>query len=523
MYTFTTIDKFVRVENEAFTLDNNPFFPMILNYSVSVRTINNSIVIGPSREYDHPSEFDAYTKVGVELRLETHFKLIKSMGFNSLRIVGLNDPTYSDDRIGSLQLETHDSLTLIQTTYENKRESYLKALGELIKIAKKEDLKVMLILPRPQKDFVKNTSRINYIKDILMTFSKEPTVFAYDFFNEPLYFDNAEYTEYDLVIRDKLDAYNLVKFWKELMTTYAPNQLFTIGFAEPLEVMEWDPTILPLDFVSFHTYHPLRVASEIYWFSKYVNKPWIISETSLPADNDSISYKSQEIFMKEILQKTKDCGGVGFGWWQYQEVDWRVFEHDFTALVNLEGKTYASNGEFIIGSVKPAGRVIPNFQFQPIGNCNCPDNYYNILGYEKYKITGKVINEKTGEGIEGAVIRSWNQDWSIGLNTFTDENGVFNLYSNQKCVHFNISAPGMSFVSTSKTPQEFHYLKNNDADFTAAIDTTLEYHSIHFQTFLKDKDPEKSTLEFDEKYFSKFRFYTEMEDVLLREVEINPH
>ena len=143
------------------------------------------------------------------------------------------------------------------------------------------------------------------------------------------------------------------------------------------------------------------------------------------------------------------------------------------------------------------------------------------MGYEKYKITGKVINEKTGEGIEGAVIRSWNQDWSIGLNTFTDENRVFNLYSNQKCVHFNISAQECLLYQLQNTLR-VSLFKNNDADFTAAIDTTLEYHSDSFPNLLKDKDPEKSTLEFDEKYFSKFRFYTEMEDVLLREVEINP-
>jgi hypothetical protein len=77
-----------------------------------------------------------------------------------------------------------------------------------------------------------------------------------------------------------------------------------------------------------HTYHPLRVPNEIYWYSKNVNKPWMIGETSLPADNDSISYSDQTQFLKEAYLRTKNCGGSGFGWWAFQDVtSWGTFEH----------------------------------------------------------------------------------------------------------------------------------------------------------------------------------------------------
>ena len=84
--------------------------------------------------------------------------------------------------------------------------------------------------------------------------------------NEPLYLDSEP-------VRKKKNALKIVKNWSNLMKRHAPYQLFTIGFAEPIEVFQWDPYLLPVDFVQFHTYHPLRVPNEIYWYSKYIGKP----------------------------------------------------------------------------------------------------------------------------------------------------------------------------------------------------------------------------------------------------------
>ena len=36
----------------------------------------------------------------------------------------------------------------------------------------------------------------------------------------------------------------------------------------------------------------------------------------------------KKFFERDFTKDEKIGGGVGFGWWQYQEVDWRVFEHD---------------------------------------------------------------------------------------------------------------------------------------------------------------------------------------------------
>ena len=78
-----------------------------------------------------------------------------------------------------------------------------------------------------------------------------------------------------------------------------------------------------------------------------------------------------------------------------------------------------------------------------------PVNYYNMLAYNNVAVTGRVV-DSTGHPIEGAVIRGWNADWSIGMNTFSDSTGRFRLVSNDTCSHFEISAPHYSKVKFNK-------------------------------------------------------------------------
>jgi spore coat protein CotH len=98
------------------------------------------------------------------------------------------------------------------------------------------------------------------------------------------------------------------------MKQNAPNQLFTIGFSEPIEIFNWDPAMSPVDFVCFHSYHPLRVKNEIYWYAKYINKPLMVEEIALPADGDLVPYSHQANFAKYISEYAIDCGIASFGW-----------------------------------------------------------------------------------------------------------------------------------------------------------------------------------------------------------------
>jgi hypothetical protein len=73
-----------------------------------------------------------------------------------------------------------------------------------------------------------------------------------------------------------------------------------------------------------------------------------------------------------------------------------------------------------------------------------------MLGFNNICIKGKIVDKKTKQAVEGAVVRAWNEYWSVGINTFTNEKGEFTLYSNDECVHFEISAPGMTKIKFDK-------------------------------------------------------------------------
>ena len=301
-----------------------------------------------------------------------------------------------------------------------------------------------------------------------------------------------------------------------MMEDYAPRQLFTIGFSEPIEVFEWDPSMLPVDFICFHTYHPLRIPNEIYWYSKYSGKPWMIGETSLPADNKKVSYADQQVLFTDVMQRILNCGGIGLGWWEFQEIPGTHFEAQYTGILNREGTTYtADKKNAIIGSLKPVVEAIKKAsEVKKSGHCACMSNYYNMLGYSNYLLETKVVDSDTEAPIEGAVIRGWSDDWKIGLNTFSDQNGRLNITSNTPCVHFEVSAPGYQNKKFDYRTRYTHL-----PPFEKAINEGLEYQEIRYQPFLDTLKPPRSLFKFNSKLFSQFKFKGSMPVIALKKLD----
>ncbi len=496
---------FISIDKGRFTLKGNSFFPITLNYVICVRDIQNRAVISCTKQYENPDIFEVSSLKSNEHQLRGHLQLIKEMGFNTIRLVF--------DRINI------DSRGLY---YGEKKHFYidkdykaiLKALDEYIQLVSEYDLKVMLLIKKPLED----DKLENFTIALLSKFKNNQTIFAYDFFNEPLYFD----TPPDGELRDKKDIVKIVSHWNDLVNEYAPNQLLTIGFSEPIEVFRWDPSILPLDFITFHTYHPLRVPNEIYWYSKYSNKPWMVGETALPADNDSIPYSHQRSFMREVYQRIIDCNGIGFAWWEFQELNFSHYEARYAGLLNHEGYTTTSDGKYkIIGTVKPAAKEIKKFINYKKRNCDCKPNYYNMLGYSNFLLKGRVLDEDSNLPIEGAVIRGWNDDWSIGQNTFTDKSGYFTLYSNDKCNHFEISAPGMKTVKFDKKNK---YVISKKAK--TLQNRNLEYHKISYFPFLRKAGKSLDSnfhsdnfiFNFENKYFNKYFYKGYLGNIIIEKI-----
>ncbi len=484
---------FIYLEGKSFMHKKDTFFALMLNYVITFRDIDGKIVASPIKEYEDYTVFETNTKEDILYQLSGHFQLIKEMGFNSIRIC-FDRINRDDDGKYFYRSQEEDGRYYIEKDYD----IILEGLEQVFTIAAEKNLRIMLLIKSPLED----KELEDFTVRILKKFQDNPTLFAYDFMNEPLYFDPESK-------RKKGDVVKIVSSWKRMMQKYAPNQLFTIGFSEPIEVFEWDPQIIPVDFVQFHTYHPLRVKNETYWYANYINKPWMIGETGLSADNDSITYKQQRLFMKELYQYVRDCEGTGFGWWEFQDlIPTDHYESKYTGLLNHQGETKTKDGKHtILGSIKPAVEEITYFsQYQP-KSMEHPVNYFNMLGYNNFRINGVILDEKTKKPVEGTVIRGWNEDWSIGMNTFTNEKGEFTLYCNDLCTHFEISAPGMTKIKFNKKV-ECKQIVKEECDIDNLPNKELEYQYIPYFPYLKDSA--KSIFDFDGSKFNQARFEGDM-------------
>ncbi len=459
---------FVYLKNGIFQIREQPFFPMMLNYVVEFRAIHDNFVLSPIKAYEDPDSYETHTRQDIKNQLSGHLQLMEELGFNTVRIC-MDRIRKSDE--GHYYYPTDERQPVF---IEKDTETILNELEHFVSLAKEHHLRVMLLIRPP----IDNKELKSFTIKLLSRFQDNPVIFAYDFMNEPLYFDSEPN-------RDKKDAYRIVSEWKEMMCRYAPKQLFTIGFSEPIEVFEWDPFILPVDFIQMHTYHPLRVPNELYWYSRYAGKPWMVGETALPADDSLTSYEDQRKFMQDAYRYTVDCGGIGYGWWEFQDIPGLHFEAGYTGLLNHKGFTETADKKHIIkGSLKPAAYEVKNLRNYTPKPPVRPINFYNMLGYNNIVLHGKIIHEKTNQPIEGALIRGWNEYWSVGMNTYTNEQGEFTLYSNDRCIHFEISAPGMEKIRFDNTNILYYSITSGSISMEQLPNKELEYHDILYNAFV---------------------------------------
>lgn len=402
---FFTAEGYVSIRHGHFAIDGKRWFPVMLNYKAEMKERDGELAVVPAPWYTGGD-------------IGSHFDTIAAWGFNAVRVCL--------DRID----RRDDTAAMYRATQR------------MVQQAASAGLHVMLLIEPPLDDYWRQ-----YTIGLMKRLADQPALWAYDLMNEPLYFDPEKE-------RSKESAAALVKSWRKMVRQYAPNQLFTVALAEPIEVFEWDPSLLPVDFIEMHTYHPLRVRSEMWWYSHHCGKPWMIGETGLPADGDRVPYEAQARFMLETYRYATQLGAIGYGWWEFQDYPEGVnFEAQYTGLRDSEGRR------------KPAVATVGAMQHtypEQLFSSGVPCNYYNMLAYANLATTGVVVDQQ-GKPIDGAVIRGWNKDWSVGINTFSDSTGRFRLVSNDVCTHFEISAPGYSkvkfdqrvkFPATDKLPEQ---------------------------------------------------------------------
>lgn len=439
-------NKFVSLQNGKFILNNQPYYPLTVNYIAGLMTDKDSVWPCSSFAYSPTDSFRYTTKDSCLLQLKAEMDLIKEMGFNSVRIVGIGEEVIDDPLIGRLSFHAkfpNAKDTSIALWSEENYNKYFAGIQQLLNIVNDAGLKTVLLL-RMRVD-IKATEI--HMKKLVRHFSNDTSILAYDFFNEPLYFDTLE--------RDKKDVFKKVNRWVSIAKQNAPNQLVTVGLTGIREVFEWDPNMLNVDFISIHPYEyePEQVRNEMYWYGKYIQKPWIIGETAIPADNDSVPYEAQRLFAEKTWKQAYNCGAIGYSWWQYKDVEWQNFHPNFMGVVNRKGETRTKKQNIPVnGTVKPVARVIKNADVNaPKDSCICFSNYYNYSQHKDCRITGKMIDENN-QPIQGGVILGWNQYWSHSYHTVTKPDGTFELLGDFPFYHWMASATRYSMVRGDVLP-----------------------------------------------------------------------
>lgn len=429
---------FVYMEGKDFKLGGKDFYPMILNYVTTLKGNDNELWVSPSIDYNDKTP---YTKKDGELRFKADMQMIKDLGFNAVRLVGVGEYEFENNEVGKGARIT--DTTVKHINFEGPDcEKYFDALANMFKTLDEVGLKaIVLVNSFPDE----NAASENYWNKLLSRFKDEKAILAWDFFNEPLYFDAKE--------RKKREVYKIVKKWNETRREQDPNHLFTIGLTGTRETFEWDPNILDFDFLSIHPYefHKGEVENEISWYGKHVKTPWIIGETGYSADNDSISYETQKEFGKKFMQHAVNCGASGFSWWQYKDVEWHQYQSNFLGLLTNKGTTQTSDKNLVVnGTVKPIATLFKDFNpKQKTGECTCRDNYYNYNSYNQFAVTGKLVNQKTGEPVDGGTVVVWNEFYGESALTFTKPDGSFTINANFKIYHFIISGTLMEYYRTN--------------------------------------------------------------------------
>src|SRR5438552_4141125 len=84
-------DDFVTISNNKFQLNNKDFFPLVLNYTAQLKSDGSEIWPSPSIDYYTDSTKESMTRDSSLRDLRADMQLIKQMGFNAVRIVGIGE------------------------------------------------------------------------------------------------------------------------------------------------------------------------------------------------------------------------------------------------------------------------------------------------------------------------------------------------------------------------------------------------------------------------------------------------
>jgi hypothetical protein len=552
IFVITMQGQYVTIEGRQFKDENgDDFYPVVCNYIVNYffNKDTSDFFLSPQSD-GWGYECDGATTC--DTQFYHNFLQLKHMKFNSIRLFGAN-PLYVDTLNGfrsGFRIDAfHNTTTIpdpdpvrhfyLNSPYQTDSISHkiFTLIDRMLVQANHAGLKVILVTGGAKYKFYPKLDTA-YYSEFLTALSHHianhspqearNALMAYDLLNEPYSSDQTGWPWSDG--HYKKDVCNRVANWYNAVKPSDSCHLVTMGAGGVDDILEYDLSVMKLDFASPHlyprktTYEPdsarftammNRVHGILYWIGKNCQMPFLIGETGFSAQEniqpDSGTHEDtseQRQYAEITLQQTRDCFGSGYSWWKYQNADWgSVYENNFGLLNDGFCTPRCYNLE------KPVVKAFENFNASaPPNTCYPPTNYFDPWNYKKYSldtithtIQGNVRDSITGVAIRDAVVFGKT---CLGLDnnnkpiddlhfTFTDSLGNFKItpynflppFDTNQLSELYVSAPGAKRICKKANDPEA-LLKNNDEyqlmqqrwDFNGELGNDT-IHNGEFKTF----------------------------------------
>ena len=371
--SFCVTNNYVTIKGRQFyDKSGYPFYPLMCNLKLEIAFESNSVFyIAP-----HPqnglstSLFDCTDQATCFTQITDEFVKIKEMGFNCVRIAG-SAPYY--DKVlkkfyfhgwGNNLVATYNEEKVyvndISDPTDHALEVYFNFLNQINLLAESLDLYFMIdVCPNFAIPDITDQTSIDNFNNLLRVTGQ--FINAHDFHNMYCYASVEEPLYTDPGIHSKSRVCDWVNNCYNTLKQYDPNHLITIGSHDVLDLMEWDLSLLDIDFLQVHVYPDLvdydgpdhyrsstdKVLGRLFWLKIYCTLPWMIGETGYSCKTGyshpdvSGSETEQYDYASETLEFSRSCGASGYSWWFFQETDWNPYEDGLGLLYKGHSPTEA--------------------------------------------------------------------------------------------------------------------------------------------------------------------------------------
>ena len=488
---------FIYMEKGKFYLECEEYYPLTCVYLLDIiKDLNGEFHIAPHSQYCQKSNCwkGAFScgenALEWKRKIRKHLDTIAAMGFNTIRLNGLAIRGHysikdSDvvDLVSNRYLVQYSSKNpLCYLTNDTVRfriepstfarqgdlfEDFLQIVAEHNEAFPERLLRVTLLtgVGGLQKHVEEYASYLSYMGN---RFKNNPLVMAYEINSEPF---GLGYPEYE--VGNKYEVADAFSYWYTVLKNVAPLHYVTLGI-NMVDAYNWDAQIIPMDFINVHWYpdkaEPYssdefeRHKAALQWFSESYDKPWIIGETGLWANDRVHSFNKfiatenqQKEYAQGSLIYARWYGAIGYTWWQYKELSWQK-DDIARATANFHGLVYREDTN---QTYKIAAEAFKTFN--PYLNCDTCRNASDIFqvnpeGYPTLKLQGSLRTPR-GEPVKNAFIRArgkTDKEYTL-YRTFSNANGLFRIYtkSTDEIYKVSVSYPGMGYTDTVK-----YYLTN---------------------------------------------------------------